>query len=112
MTRLAPFGAAFMALFGRGELPHRSSLSRFLADVDRPCARSLSHAVRAVQLYRRMDESQPLVASLIDKDAETPVFDVDATRQAAAPSCITLRSDTSSCTTPPQCRLCTGLQGA
>ena len=35
--RLAPFEAAFMALFGRRCLPHRSSLSRFLADVDRPC---------------------------------------------------------------------------
>ncbi len=35
--RLSPFGAAFMALFGRANLPHRSSLSRFLADVDRPC---------------------------------------------------------------------------
>jgi hypothetical protein len=35
--RLAPFGTAFMALFGRKSLPHRSSLSRFLADVDRPC---------------------------------------------------------------------------
>lgn len=35
--RIAPFEAAFMALFGRRCLPHRSSLSRFLADVDRPC---------------------------------------------------------------------------
>jgi hypothetical protein len=35
--RVAPFEAAFMALFGRRCLPHRSSLSRFLADVDRPC---------------------------------------------------------------------------
>ena len=35
--RVAPFGSAFMALFGRKGLPHRSSLSRFLADVDRPC---------------------------------------------------------------------------
>ena len=35
--RLAPFATAFMALFGRKSLPHRSSLSRFLADVDRPC---------------------------------------------------------------------------
>ncbi len=35
--RVAPFGAAFMALFGRASLPHRSSLSRFLADVDGPC---------------------------------------------------------------------------
>ncbi len=35
--RLAPFETAFMALFGRSGLPHRSSLSRFLAAVDRPC---------------------------------------------------------------------------
>jgi len=35
--RLAPFETAFMALFGRNGLPHRSSLSRFLAAVDRPC---------------------------------------------------------------------------
>jgi hypothetical protein len=35
--RVAPFATAFMALFGRKSLPHRSSLSRFLADVDRPC---------------------------------------------------------------------------
>ncbi len=35
--RVAPFETAFMALFGRRCLPHRSSLSRFLADVDRPC---------------------------------------------------------------------------
>jgi hypothetical protein len=32
--RLAPFGTAFMAMFGRKSLPHRSSLSRYLADVD------------------------------------------------------------------------------
>ena len=41
---VAPFETAFMALFGRSSLPHRSSLSRFLADVDRPCARSLPYA--------------------------------------------------------------------
>jgi hypothetical protein len=35
--RAEPFESAFMALFGRRCLPHRSSLSRFLADVDRPC---------------------------------------------------------------------------
>ena len=35
--RVAPFETAFMALFERANLPHRSSLSRFLADVDRPC---------------------------------------------------------------------------
>src|SRR5947199_9935080 len=35
--RVEPFEAAFMALFGRRCLPHRATLSRFLADVDRPC---------------------------------------------------------------------------
>jgi len=35
--RVEPFETAFMALFGRTSLPHRSSLSRFLAAVDRPC---------------------------------------------------------------------------
>jgi hypothetical protein len=35
--RVVPFGSAFMALFGRADLPHRATLSRFLASVDRPC---------------------------------------------------------------------------
>src|SRR5438270_11894134 len=34
--RLAPFETAFMALFARRCLPHRSSLSRFLTAVGRP----------------------------------------------------------------------------
>ncbi len=36
-ARLAPFEAAFMALFRRADLPDRSTLSRFLAAVDREC---------------------------------------------------------------------------
>src|SRR5215469_18300137 len=32
--RLAPFADVFMALFGRHRLPHRSTLSRFLAALD------------------------------------------------------------------------------
>ena len=39
--RAGSFEAAFMALFGRADLPHRATLSRFLASVDRPCVRSL-----------------------------------------------------------------------
>src|SRR5437879_12772347 len=31
-ARLAPFARPFIALFGREQLPHRSTLSRFLAD--------------------------------------------------------------------------------
>src|SRR5687767_10677865 len=31
--RLTPFARPFMALFGRDQVPHRSTLSRFLADI-------------------------------------------------------------------------------
>src|ERR1700693_3707863 len=34
--RLHPFAPAFMALFGRSQLPHRATLSRFLAALDEP----------------------------------------------------------------------------
>ncbi|GHO62003.1 hypothetical protein KSC_008950 [Ktedonobacter sp. SOSP1-52] len=43
LGRLAPFGSAFMALFGRRYCPHWASLSRFLAAVDRPCGACLLH---------------------------------------------------------------------
>ena len=53
--RLAPFGAAFMALFGRATLPHRSSLSRFLADVDRPCLAAFRTLFEQFSFPRCMD---------------------------------------------------------
>jgi hypothetical protein len=40
-TRLQPFADPFMALFERGNLPHRSTLSRFLADIDAPYLEAL-----------------------------------------------------------------------
>ena len=39
--RLAPFASSFMALFGRDQLPHRSTLSRFLAALDQPTVETL-----------------------------------------------------------------------
>src|SRR5215210_7674342 len=39
--RLTPFAGPFMALFGRDRVPHRSTLSRFLADVDAACLEAL-----------------------------------------------------------------------
>src|SRR5690242_21403795 len=39
--RLAPFAELFMALFGRNRLPHRSTLSRFLAALDQTCVEAL-----------------------------------------------------------------------
>ncbi|SRR6266487_6225265 len=56
---VAPFETAFMALFGRRCLPHRSSLSRFLAAGDRPCARFVSCALPEVCSCRRVDVGDP-----------------------------------------------------
>lgn len=39
--RLQPFASAFMALFGRKNLPHRSTLSRYLAALDQPAVEAL-----------------------------------------------------------------------
>ena len=80
--RVEPFGTAFMALFGRRCLPHRSSLSRFLAAMDRPC----------VQAFRTLFEQHSeaagwtpeTIGGLWDRQGRRfLVFDVDATRQAA-----------------------------
>jgi hypothetical protein len=80
--RLAPFGAAFMALFGRADLPHRSSLSRFLASVDHSC----------LEAFRTLFEQHSFVegwtndsiGGIWDRQGRRYiVFDVDATRQAA-----------------------------
>ncbi len=39
--RLQPFATPFMALFGRKQLPHRSTLSRFLAALDQASVEAL-----------------------------------------------------------------------
>lgn len=39
--RLAPWTSSFMALFGRDRLPHRSTLSRFLAALDQNTVEAL-----------------------------------------------------------------------
>ena len=39
--RLAPWASPFMALFGRNQLPHRSTLSRFLAALDQNTVEAL-----------------------------------------------------------------------
>ena len=79
--RIAPFATAFMALFGRKSLPHRSSLSR-LSDVDRPC----------VEAFRTLFEQDSFaegwttktIGGIFDRQGRRSlVFDVDATRQAA-----------------------------
>ena len=80
--RVAPFETAFMALFGCRCLPHRSSLSRFLADVDRPCL----EAFRALFEQQTFAEgwTSETIGGIFDRQGRRYlVFDVDATRQAA-----------------------------
>ncbi len=75
-----------MALFGRRCLPHRSrTLVARLSDVDRPCARSGSHALRAADVHAMGGHRKPLAASSRCQAHRSMVFDVDATRQAARP---------------------------
>jgi hypothetical protein len=79
---VAPFETAFMALFGRRDLPHRSSLSRFLADVDHPCL----EAFRTLfQQHSFIDGwTSETIGGVWDRQGRRYiVFDVDATRQAA-----------------------------
>lgn len=53
--RLAPFEEAFMALFGRSTLPHRSSLSRLSLGCRSALRRRLPRPLPATGFYRRMD---------------------------------------------------------
>ncbi len=80
--RLHPFAGPFMALFGRDQLPHRSTLSRFLADVDGICLAALrqqfDHDLCAGGL------AGDLLGGLVDRSGHRLlVFDVDGTRQVA-----------------------------
>lgn len=80
--RVVPFGSAFMALFGRRCCPHRASLSRFLADVDRPCL----EAFRTLFQKQSFSEgwTRDSIGGIFDRQGgRLLVFDVDATRQAA-----------------------------
>ena len=79
--RLAPFGPAFMALFGRRCLPHRSSLSRFLADVDRPCLEAFRGLFEQDSFAKGWTNDS--IGGIWDRQGRRYIiFDVDATRQA------------------------------
>jgi hypothetical protein len=80
--RLAPFARPFMALFGRDRLPHRSSLSRFLADVDAACLAALRQRFQA-DLAQHGFAGEQLGGFLDRHGQRLIVFDVDGTRQAA-----------------------------
>jgi len=80
--RLQPFSIPFMALFGRKHLPHRSTLSRFLAALDQPTVEALRTLFLQDLLARPVEGAQR--AGLWDRcGAQWLVFDVDGTRQVA-----------------------------
>jgi hypothetical protein len=98
--RLQPFATAFMALFGRSQLPHRSTLSRFLAALDQASV----EALRGVFLQDALAHPGPAegVGGLWDRQGKRwVVFDLDGTRQAARQRALPQGPDLP----PPQRRL-------
>lgn len=78
-----PFATPFMALFGREHLPHRSTLSRFLAALTQATVETL-RAVFLEDLVARPLEKEGKTGGLWDRQGtQWLVFDVDGTRQAA-----------------------------
>jgi len=79
--RLAPWALPFMALFGRDRLPHRSTLSRFLAALDQPTVEALRTRFQEDVLARN---PFPSPGGLFDRTGrQWLVIDVDGTRRAA-----------------------------
>jgi hypothetical protein len=80
--RLHPFANPFMALFEREILPHRSTLSRFLAAVDDSCLQALRAVFAASSFVSGW--TQDTIGGLWDRSGQRYlVFDIDATREAA-----------------------------
>jgi hypothetical protein len=81
-TRLEPFAGIFMALFHRHHLPHRSTLSRFLASLDQSSVDAL-RAVFQEDLLARTPFG-PLPGGVWDRLGQRwLIIDIDGTRQAA-----------------------------
>jgi hypothetical protein len=81
--RVQPFAAPFMALFGRERLPHRSTLSRFLAALNQAPVEAL-RTIFLEDLVARPLEQEEKTGGLWDRQGtQRLVFDVDGTRQAA-----------------------------
>jgi hypothetical protein len=98
--RLQPFATAFMSLFGRSGLPHRATLSRFLAALDEPFVEALRTVFLHDALARLGPEAN--VGGIWDRQATRwNVFDIDGTRQAARQRALPQGPDLP----PPQRRL-------
>lgn len=79
--RLSPFAEAFMTLFGRHHLPHRSTLSRFLAALDEATVEALRTLFFKDLLARTPFSS---AGEMCDRTGQSwLVIDVDGTRATA-----------------------------
>ncbi len=82
-ARLQPFAGPFMALFGRDQLPARSTLSRFLAALTEGPIEALRTLFLDDLLGRPLSHQKP-TGGLVDRTGgEWVVFDLDGTREAA-----------------------------
>jgi hypothetical protein len=80
--RVQPLAPAFMALFGRQNLPHRSTLSRYLAALDQQAVEALRAQFLDDLLVRTAQSFPP--GGLWDREGKHwLVMDVDGTKQAA-----------------------------
>lgn len=81
--RLQPWASAFMALFGRERLPHRSTLSRFLAALDQAPVEALRTIFLGDLVARPLEKGEQTGGLWDRQGGYWLVFDVDGTRQAA-----------------------------
>jgi hypothetical protein len=80
--RVQPFAAAFMALFGRADLPTAATLSRYLAALDQSCVEALRTVFLEDLLARSPFGTPP--GGLWDRLGERwLLMDVDGTKQTA-----------------------------
>jgi hypothetical protein len=81
-ARLTPFAPSFLALFERDQLPHRSTVSRFLASLDRSTVEALRSLFEQDLVARTPFGSLP--GGLFDRCGQHWfIVDVDGTKQAA-----------------------------
>src|SRR5712691_4641393 len=81
--RLQPFAHTFMAQFGRERLPHRSTLSRFLAALDQAPIEALRTLFLEDLLARPLEKSEKPGGLWDRQGTHWLMFDIDGTRQAA-----------------------------
>ena len=80
---VTPFASEFMALFGRSQLPHRSTLSRFLQALEPAPVEALRDLVLHEVVARPLEKEEQAGGVWDRQGTGWRVFDVDGTRQAA-----------------------------